>query len=98
MCQSRKHTLLRHIVRNPRTHEHIQYMIMFTCRTLFIRVHYVNADVLRYVGTALPWARCCPSPLLQSGEMVRLRRQLQVRHLRMLMVMCIREPKLNSRL
>ena len=34
----------------------------------------------------------------QLGEMVRLRRQLHVRHLRMLMVMCMRGPKLKSRL
>lgn len=35
---------------------------------------------------------------LQLGEMVRLRRQLHVKHLRMLMVMCMRGPKLKSRL
>lgn len=34
----------------------------------------------------------------QLGEMVRLRRQLHVRHLRMLIVMCMRGPKLKSRL
>ncbi|TNN39811.1 hypothetical protein EYF80_050026 [Liparis tanakae] len=37
-------------------------------------------------------------PPLQLGETVRLRRQLQVRHLRMLMVMCMRGPKLKRRL
>lgn len=35
---------------------------------------------------------------LQLGEMVRRRRQLHVRHLRMLMVMCMRGPKLKRRL
>lgn len=35
---------------------------------------------------------------IQLGEMVRRRRQLHVRHLRMLMVMCMRGPKLKSRL
>lgn len=34
----------------------------------------------------------------QLGEMVRRRRQLHVRHLRMLMVMCMRGPKLKRRL
>lgn len=35
---------------------------------------------------------------LQLGEMVRLRRQLHVKHLRMLIVMCMRGPKLKRRL
>lgn len=35
---------------------------------------------------------------LQLGEMVRLRRQLHVKHLRMFIVMCMRGPKLKRRL
>lgn len=44
------------------------------------------------------WTRGGSGVRPQFGEMVRLRKQLHVRHLRMLMVMCMRGPKLKSRL